>query len=407
MAKEDKKQSRQSNQRHNWTADDFWEKEGLGALLLENLPHLAMIIRKDRTILAANLIARQLGAKVSGYCWHDFGSSEFIPEKDKKYIDEHNKINPGDNHCYFCLADEGLKSRQPTHLHEVKAWGKIWDVYWIPLDGEKYFNYAMDVTEQKQAEQKSRELGEQLEKQVIERTCELEKAREKLLEKLKQRELLEKQILEVTMAEQRQIGQSLHDNLGQALTGIAFTSKMLEQKLTEKSLAEAYDAVEISKRIKQILKQVRSMAKGMLPIRLEMGGIMGVLTEFASQIENIFGITCTFRCEESIVIDGNAVAIHIYHIAQEAVNNAIKHGRAKNISISLTTGNDDNVILQVKDDGVGLPENLDINKGMGLHTMRHRAEIIGGKFDVRGDSAGGTIVQCSFGNDNININGGG
>lgn len=403
MTKKGKNESRQPTKRHSWAADDFWRKENLSTLLLDSLPHLAMIIRKDRTILAANRTARLVGAKVGGYCWHDFGSSEFIPEKDKKYIDEHNKIPPGDTRCYFCLADEGLKSQQPTHDPEVKAWAKIWDTYWIPLNSEVYFNYAIDVTERKQAEQKARELSEQLERQVAERTSKLTNTNEKLLEKMQQRERLEKQILEVSMAEQHQIGQSLHDSLGQALTGIAFTSKILEQKLAEKSLAEAHDAVEISKRIKQVLKQVRSLAKGLLTIRLDMGGIIGVLTEFASQIESIFGVTCVFRYEEPIVIGDNIVAIHIYHIAQEAVNNAIKHGQAKHISISLAANNDSNVVLEVKDDGVGLPENLDKNKGMGLHTMRYRAEIIGGSLSVRRDSAGGTVVQCSFRNNNIKI----
>ena len=250
-------------------------------------------------------------------------------------------------------------------------------------------------------EQEIKKPNEQSERRVADRTAELEKVNERLLEKIQEHERLEREVLEISMAEQRRIGQSLHDSLGQALTGVAFTSKMLEQKLIEKSLAEASDAAEISKRIKQILKQTRSLAKGLLPIRFEIGGIMPVLAEFASQIESIFGIECAFKSEKLVIIEDSTVAMHIYHIVQESVNNAVKHGQAKHISISLAADDGDNVVLQVKDDGVGLPESLDNKSGMGLHIMRHRAEMIGGTFNIRRNLGGGTIVQCSFRNRSI------
>jgi signal transduction histidine kinase len=402
MMKKDNSESKQSVNRYSRSPDELPEKEHLNALLLDNLPHPAMIIRKDRTVLAANRIARQLGAKVGGYCWRDFRGGNCLPQQNKKYIDEHSKVPFGGTCCYFCLADEGLKNQQPTHNPQVNAGGKIWDTYWIPLNGQIYLHYAIDVTEQRQAEQEIRKLNEELERRVAQRTARLTKAHKQLQEKIQELKRLEKEVLEISMAEQQRIGQSLHDSLGQALTGVAFTSKMLEQKLAEKSLAETYDAAEISKHIKQVLKQTRSLAKGLLPIRLEIGGIGGMLTEFTSQIERIFGVTCTFKCEKPVLFRDKTAAIHIYHIAQEAVNNAIKHSQAKHISVSLTADDDDNVCLEVRDDGIGLPENLDNKKGMGLHIMRHRAEMIGGAFNIRRDSDGGTVVQCSFKNNNIN-----
>jgi PAS domain S-box-containing protein len=118
----------------------------LTELLLDSLPYPAMLIQKDRTVLAANHIARQLGAKVGEYCWQDFGQSEFIPDKDKQYIDKHKEAPPGGTHCTYCKADEALQKQTHINNPEIKAWDKVWDTHWIPLDKETYLNYAIDVT---------------------------------------------------------------------------------------------------------------------------------------------------------------------------------------------------------------------------------------------------------------------
>lgn len=118
----------------------------LNEVLLDSLPHPAMLIRKDRTILAVNSVARQLGAKVGGLCWQDFGQSEFIPDKDKQYINDHKQIPPGGTFCVFCMADEALDKQFRTGNAEIRAWDKIWDMNWIPLDEETFLHYAIDVT---------------------------------------------------------------------------------------------------------------------------------------------------------------------------------------------------------------------------------------------------------------------
>ena len=118
----------------------------LPELLLDSLPYPAMLIQKDRTVLAANHIAKQLGAKVGEYCWQDFGQSEFIPEQDKQYINKHKEAPPGGTHCTFCKADEALQKQTHINNPEIKAWDKVWDTHWIPLGKETYLNYAIDVT---------------------------------------------------------------------------------------------------------------------------------------------------------------------------------------------------------------------------------------------------------------------
>ena len=133
------------------------EKQNLNELLLDSLPHTAMLIRKDRRILAANRPARDAGAKVEDYCWQSFAQSDFIPEEDKKYMDEHKQAPPGGTCCCFCLADKALKNQKPARHPELNAWGKIWDVHWVPLDEQTYLHYALDITDYRIAEKSLQE----------------------------------------------------------------------------------------------------------------------------------------------------------------------------------------------------------------------------------------------------------
>ena len=134
------------------------ERQHLNELLLDALPHPAMLISKGRTILAANRIAREAGAKIGSYCWQSFGHGEFILEQDKKCINAHKKVPPSGTHCCFCLADEALKNQEPTNNPGIRAWDKkIWNARWIPLSKEMYLHYAIDVTEEGRAQDRLRE----------------------------------------------------------------------------------------------------------------------------------------------------------------------------------------------------------------------------------------------------------
>ena len=212
-----------------------------------------------------------------------------------------------------------------------------------------------------------------------------------------QRRHLESQIVQISSREKRRIGQDLHDGLGQHLTGIAFLSKVLERKLAAKSLAEAADAQEIAKLVNQAIVESQRLARGLCPVDLRADGLMLALEEFAANVEKLFSISCNFKCEKSVLIYDNHTATHLYRIAQEAVDNAIKHSEAKHVLIGLSNVND-RTTLTVKDDGVGIPEVLDKHKGMGLNIMNYRTRTIGASFDVRRDTEGGTIVTCSFQN---------
>jgi len=112
-------------------------------------------------------------------------------------------------------------------------------------------------------------------------------------------------------------------------------------------------------------------------------------------VEDLFGIKCHFQCEEAVFVHDYNKATHLYHIAQEAVNNAIKHGDARAIVIRLFAGSSRGTLM-IKDDGHGIPEASGKSSGMGLHIMNYRAGMIGGTLEIRRDGAHGTVIACHF-----------
>ena len=123
---------------------------------------------------------------------------------------------------------------------------------------------------------------------------------------------------------------------------------------------------------------------------------MSALQELAVNTEHLFGIRCEFKCEKNVNIKDTEVAIHLFRIAQEAVTNAIKHGKAKNIQMELVRQKQ-KYILTIKNDGLDFPEEFEARgTGMGLQIMDHRVDIIGGLLDIHKAPEGGTIVTCSF-----------
>jgi signal transduction histidine kinase len=211
-------------------------------------------------------------------------------------------------------------------------------------------------------------------------------------------------ILEISEREQRRIGQDLHDGLGQHLTGIAFMSKTLEQKLLARGLPEeAADAAGLARLVNQAIATTRELSHGLLPVQLAAHGLMSALHHLADDVQSMCHVVCRFECYEPILVDDLGVATHLFRIAQEAVHNAIKHGRAREIVIALSVSNvaseGAGASLTIADDGVGCAATMHGNgesEGMGLRIMRHRAAMIGGTFRIERSSDARTIVSCAF-----------
>jgi PAS domain S-box-containing protein len=210
-----------------------------------------------------------------------------------------------------------------------------------------------------------------------------------------ERKHLEKTILDISAREQRRIGQDLHDGLGQHLTGIAFMAKVHEARLAEKNRSEAENAAKIVKLVNEAIHKTRQLARGLLPVVSDSQGLMSALQLWAAEVEDLFGVLCRFQCERPVLIHDDTMATHLYHIAQEAVNNAIKHGNARNILIQLAAQNGRGS-LAVKDDGVGIADHRLNTQGMGLHIMNYRAGMIGGSLEIQRGATRGTVVTCLF-----------
>jgi signal transduction histidine kinase len=217
---------------------------------------------------------------------------------------------------------------------------------------------------------------------------------------LSARKLMERQVAEISDREQRRIGQDLHDTLCQQLVSICFATEVLREKLERHKLPEAAQAGHIADMVNDGISQARHLARGFYPVRLEVEGLASALEELAETTQARDSVSCQFLCEEPILIEDTVAGNNLYRIAQEAINNALKHGHCKNISIGLGAV-DEEVILTVKDDGVGFPDGREYSSGMGLHIMNYRAKMIGASLDIRRGAGGGTIVICAFHNENF------
>ena len=208
-----------------------------------------------------------------------------------------------------------------------------------------------------------------------------------------ERRRLEAEVLEISEREQRRIAQDLHDGLGQHLTGVVHLVAGLQARLGERSLAEAADAARIVKLLDDAVAQTRSLARGLHPVPAETGGLMASLEQLAEMVRDLFRTDCRFECPQSVLLPDNVMATHLYRIAQEAVNNAIKHGRASQIRIGLAQTSDW-ISLTVRNNGGPVPAKRVRKEGLGLRTMQYRASMIGGSLMIVSDARHETTVAC-------------
>jgi signal transduction histidine kinase len=214
------------------------------------------------------------------------------------------------------------------------------------------------------------------------------------IHKIARRALSEPEIVEIARRERERLGRELHDGLCQSLAGIAALSAALSRSLAVKAdPAGSTTAAEIAGLLNQTIGQVRDLAHGLSPLVRDGAGLTGALEILADDVRHLFQVSCTFDCDRFGLRLGGETESHLFRIAQEAVRNAISHGRADRIDISLTRDVAKGA-LRIRDNGVGFPEG--VSQGAGLHSMAYRADAIAGSFKVARHAPRGTLITCVF-----------
>ncbi len=232
---------------------------------------------------------------------------------------------------------------------------------------------------------------------VFRRTAELAAANRKLEAVMEERRELEDEVLRISGHEKARIGRDLHDSLGQKLTGAMYLFGAYRQHAGAGAPAAEGEAEQIAATLKEAVSQVRRIARGLAPVALTEDGLPDALRRLAEETGAMFQKEIEFYPEREGRPKDVATAEHLYLIAQEAVNNAVKHGDAARIVIALDY-NERGGELTVEDNGQGFAANRkdDCEGGNGLRIMRHRAEVFGGELQVGPGAGGGVRVSCRF-----------
>lgn len=236
-----------------------------------------------------------------------------------------------------------------------------------------------------------------------------------VLRDISERKNLQRHILEVATNEQRRIGQELHDGTQQELTGLTLIAGTLldiletlpqtvfnarKVRQIEETLFERIReiAASLCHNLADANRRVRDLSHGIMPVQIDAEGLRSALQGLADGIDHSQGIVCYFADSEPVRIANNTTATHLYRIAQEAVNNAIRHSHADQIRISLSRKYNQ-ILLEVSDNGTGLAlaaAGSESSNGMGLRTMEYRAGMIGGLLRIERSPEGGTLVRCTI-----------
>jgi signal transduction histidine kinase len=227
---------------------------------------------------------------------------------------------------------------------------------------------------------------------AFKRQRDLDQEQLRLSERLR---LMEQELISISEREQVRIGRDLHDGLCQYLVAIAYTAGLLKQDLEKEASAKAGTAGEIADLLQDAVVRTRDVARGLSPVDSDEDGLASALEELASRTSKLMGISCFVIYPQTVSFPDNSLAVHLFRIAQEAVNNAAKHGHARSVIIALESG-DTELSLRVSDDGRGFDPARVERRGMGLNTMRYRAHMVGGRLDIEPNVPSGAVVICTI-----------
>lgn len=207
--------------------------------------------------------------------------------------------------------------------------------------------------------------------------------------------LSDTEVTAVSDRERQRIAHDLHDGLGQLLGGIALKAQALHETLAEKALVEAGAAAEIAALVNEALAQTRLLVRGLDPAAVATETLAAMLAKLASNTERLFRIACTFDGDRDLTLASAEATQQLFRVAQEAINNALRHGKATAIGLLLSADERD-VTLTISDNGLGLTQQAPPSSGIGLRIMSHRLASLGGDFKMAAGAERGTVVRCRF-----------
>jgi two-component system CheB/CheR fusion protein len=207
---------------------------------------------------------------------------------------------------------------------------------------------------------------------------------------------LQREILRIAVDEQHRIAQDLHDGTQQELFGLQLLAQSLQDAVQggDETLVSLTTA--LAEGIPAINEQLRAVTKGLMPVQVDVKGLMSALAEFATVAAERSGLTCTFDCPKRVGVHSDVVATNLYRIAQDAVTNAVKHAQnATSISIALRA-TEKAIVLTITDDGAGIVSTAQAAKSnrLGRRIMGYRSNMIGGTLTFDTAPGGGTVVEC-------------
>jgi PAS domain S-box-containing protein len=307
--------------------------------VLNMLPGYVSLVGRDHRIRFAN---------------HGFRDAFGEPGDKPCYLVQMGRDRP----CEVCPIEQVFQTRRPRTWEWTSPTGRVYRAWGYPFsdtDGSAVvLTLGLDVTEQR---------------------------------------ALEKQVTDLDEAERSSIGRDLHDSLGQNLTGLGLLAEGIAAALEADSPERSALARQMIALARDSVAKVRAISKGLYPGGLDRGGLAASLAELAETVQAQSGIACEARCEEGFTVDDAVQATHLYRIAQEAVNNAVKHSRAKHLRITLQRRGP-RIVLEVADDGIGMDPAAD-KGGMGMRTMNYRASVMNGMLQVHSRPGEGTVIRCS------------
>jgi signal transduction histidine kinase len=202
---------------------------------------------------------------------------------------------------------------------------------------------------------------------------------------------LEREVIDSAENERRRIGHELHDSIGQHLTAVLMTANALHEAMADQAPELSGKTQALTQQLRDTLAEVRGLSHGLAPVPLWERGLEYALQALADSTSSHSQVRCVFECPVAAPDCSEAVAGNLYRIAQEAVSNALKHASPKEIRIGLER-QADSLVLEVDDDGVGLPDTLPAGAGIGFRVMRHRASVMAGRLEAGAHPAGGTRI---------------